>query len=157
VDLQAGERAIAWAPGPRTREGDPTYIVASDRALHVGPWAQPSRIPWDLVDKATWDEPVLEMTVRARPGAPARPVRLRLEEPGDLPVVVRERVVASVVVQQHVALRGDKGARIVARQGSDDGVVRWSVVFDPGLDPRDPALRAEADEALARLRDHVTM
>lgn len=157
ADLRPGERPIAWAAGARTREGEPTYLVATDRALHVGPWAAPSRIPWDLVVKAAWEEPVLDLLVQSRPGAPARPLRLRVEDPRDLPVVVHERVMASVVVQRHVVLRGDLGARVVARRGSDDGAVRWSVVFDPGLDPRDPALRAAADEALAELRSHVVI
>jgi hypothetical protein len=66
--------------------------------------------------------------------------------------VVRERVNASIVVQHHAALVGDAGARLVARRipGSTD--LRWSVVFDPGLDPSDPDLRARADEALTALR-----
>jgi hypothetical protein len=41
---------------------------------------------------------------------------------------------------------------MVARRAGDDAPVRWTVVFDSGLDPTDPALREAADEALARLR-----
>ena len=42
-------------------------------------------------------------------------------------------------------------ARAVARRGPDDAI-RWTVVFDSGLDPSDPALRRLADDALAHLR-----
>ena len=73
-----------------------------------------------------------------------------LDEPGSLPTVVYERVTSSVVVSERVALRGELGARIVARRAGDG--LRWTVTFDAGLDPRDPVLRAEADEALAELR-----
>jgi hypothetical protein len=155
LTLEQGERPIAWARGPSTRDGRDVFVVATDRALHVGPLANPPRIPWDRVVKAMWDEPVLNLVVQARPGEPPRRLPVRLEEPGEVPVVVRERVMASIVIMQHVPLRGEKGVRLVARRGSDDGRVRWSAVFDPGLDPGDPALRAEADRALADLRGHV--
>jgi len=66
--------------------------------------------------------------------------------------VVNERVKASVVVQHHVPLRGDKGVRIVARRVPGGTDVTWRVTFDPGLDPQDPALRADAEAALAEVR-----
>ncbi|MEZ5115839.1 MAG: hypothetical protein R2737_06175 [Candidatus Nanopelagicales bacterium] len=153
LDLVGGERPIAWGAGPRLagRE-EPPYVVATDRALHVGALWAPSRIPWDRISRATWQDPVLELTVQLRPGGRPDTVRLELDDPGEVPVVVRERVQASIVVSQHVPMEGEKGARIVARRDSDTGELRWSVVFDTGLDPRDPDLRARADEALADLR-----
>ena len=53
-------------------------------------------------------------------------------------------------MSERVELRGELGARIVARRAGEG--LRWTVTFDPGLDPSDPALRAEADAALAELR-----
>ena len=61
----------------------------------------------------------------------------------------------TVVVSERVDLGDGEGALMVARRGSDDGVIRWSVVFDAGLDPSDPALRQAADAALTRLRDSL--
>jgi hypothetical protein len=69
-----------------------------------------------------------------------------------VPSVVRERVNASIVVQRHVELRGEVGARIVARRVPGSTELRWTVTFDAGLDPRDPDLRRRADEALDTLR-----
>jgi hypothetical protein len=82
----------------------------------------------------------------------ARPAHRRvvLAEAGTLATVVYERVTSSVVVSERVLLRGDLGARIVARRAGDG--LRWTVTFDAGLDARDPALRAEADAALTELR-----
>ena len=110
------------------------------------------RIPWDRVVKAGWADPVLELLVQPEPGGPSSVLRLQLDDPGEIPVVVRERVTASIVVQEHVDLVGQQGARLVARRDCDTGALRWSVVFDAGLDPRDPDLRARANQALRDLR-----
>ena len=79
-------------------------------------------------------------------------VRVVLDAPGNIPEVVNERVKASVLVQQHVALIGDKGVRLVARRKPGDTAIMWRVTFDAGVDANDPAVRAAADDALAELR-----
>ena len=92
---------------------------------------------------------------RTRAPDRARPVSLRVPIEGDagaLPSVVKERVNASIVVSRHVELQGERGARLVARRTPGSSELRWSVVFDPGLDPADPDLRASADAALEALR-----
>jgi hypothetical protein len=140
-----GERVLAWA---RTQPAG--FAVATDQALYL-PVPETLRMPWDLISKATFsDEAILVVDGRAEPQARDRAWRVLLEDPGALPTVVYERVTSSVVVSEHVLLRGDLGARFVARRAGDG--VRWTVTFDAGLDPRDMALRAEADAALAELR-----
>lgn len=139
----AGEQALAWAV---TAQGG--LAVATRAALHLPDGA---RRPWDLVVNAGWEPPLLRVTVQDRPGATNREVELELVEPGRLPAVVRERVTWSVVAEQHVDLDGERGVRIVARR-TEDGGIRWAIVFDPGLDRSDPRLRDAADEALARVR-----
>ena len=142
-----GERVLAWLPSVGSS------LVATDRTLLLPEGTTPERVPWDRVLHASWDATSLRITVQDPSGG--RPTELRvpvLEDHGSLPEVVRERVKASIVVQHHVELHGEQGARIVARRTPGDTVLRWSVVFDPGLDPSDPVLRALADEALAALR-----
>lgn len=139
----AGEQALAWAV---TSHGD--LVVATRPALHL---PDGSRRPWDLVVNAGWDAPLLRVTVQDRPGGPNRELGLDLVAPGRLPAVVRERVTWSVVAEQHVELDGERGVRIVARR-TEDGGVRWAVLFDPGLDRSDPGVREAADAALARVR-----
>lgn len=140
-----GERILAWAPVQPTG-----YAVATDAALYL-PVPQILRLPWDLITKATFsDAAVLVVEGRQEPGSRDRAWRVVLTDPGALPTVVYERVTSSVVVSERVDLRGELGARIVARRVGDG--LRWTVTFDAGLDPKDPALRAEADAALAELR-----
>jgi hypothetical protein len=134
--VEAGERVLAWA------EVQPAGYL---------PVPQMMRLPWDLISKATFSEAaVLVVEARPDPGARDRSWRVVLAEAGTLATVVYERVTSSVVVSERVLLQGDLGARIVARRAGDG--LRWTVTFDAGLDARDPALRAEADAALAELR-----
>jgi hypothetical protein len=150
--IEPGEKVVAWG-ATSTADGTQSMVTAAtDRALYLQSTGE--RLAWDRIAKATWDQPVLELTVVDDPARPPRTVTITLDEPRDLPAAVHDRVTASVVVSEHVDLGEGAGALMVARRGSDD-VIRWSVVFDSGLDPSDPALRRAADEALARLRDSL--
>ena len=136
-DLAGDQRVLAWAA-----VDDGWVVTTHDRLLLPGrePWG------WQDVVRAAWDAPVLEVQV------PGGLVRVVLDAPGNIPEVVNERVKASVLVQQHVALIGDKGVRLVARRKPGDTAIMWRVTFDAGVDANDPAVRAAADDALAELR-----
>lgn len=138
--LVNGERPLAWAAV------DHDWVVATTARIRL-PGRQP--LAWQEVVRAAWDPPVLEVQV------PGETVRLTLEDPGSIPEVVNERVKASVVIQQHVALLGDKGVRLVARRKPDSTDITWRVTFDAGIDPNDPAMRAAADQALRELRTAI--
>jgi hypothetical protein len=148
LGLDKGERLIAWA-----RAADGSDVAASDRALRaVGP-AGRLRLDWHEIAEATWREGVLRVVEgRVEPGRGPRWHTWLLDDPGLLPDAVRDRVTASIVVNQHVRLVGRAGVRILGRRaaGADDLV--WTLRFDAGLDPADPQLRALADAELASLR-----
>lgn len=145
---------LAWA---NERSGWP--VVASTAAIYLAPVESAAseaatgdheRVPYEQVAAATWEEPALEIVTV---GPDRRRYVLRLDEPGLFPVIVRDRVTASIVVSEHVPLVGVAGARITARRPLvGPGEVSWNVVFDSGLDPGDPVLREAADEAITRLR-----
>lgn len=141
-----GERVLAYAP-----VAGGGYLVATPGALRLPASAGLARLPWDQVVRAGWAPPRLELTVQ--PVLAAAPVELVLEltEARALAEMVHDRVTASIVAERHVLLTGSSGARFVARRTESDQV-RWSVLFDKGLDPADPALRARADEELRVLR-----
>ncbi len=152
--LERGERVLAAAQDPSGR-----WCVGTDRALFL-PLDDGvlRRIPWQEIEHAEWDQDadILRVT-EAAPFGERMPLRVvRLEEPGRLLGLVRERFFASVVVSQHVPLRGPTGVRVVARRrpGSDDPLV-WSMAFDEGLDPDAPGVLDAAEQALAEVRGQV--
>ena len=142
ANVQPGEHIVADA---RSR-GD--VVVATERALYIGG----ERLPWTSIAHAAWDDPVLDLDVD-RPGH-VRPERLRLElaPAGDVPAAVFSQVTASIIASHRLVLGPDAGALATARRG-EDGDIRWIVRFDDGLDPDDPGLRADAEAALAALRE----
>ncbi len=144
--VTGGERLLAYA----TVEGG-GFVVATLTALHLPETTGLGRLAWDQVVHASWAQPRLALSVQPVPAGSVVDVHLDLVDAGSLPPVLRERVTASIVAERHVVLSGRLGARFLARR-TEAGDVRWSVLFDDGLDAADPRLRARADEALAALR-----
>lgn len=152
VGMRPGEKVVAWGSTAHA-DGPPTYLLCTDRALYLQ--AAGERVPWHRISKATWDDPILELRILDDTGRSARALRLRVDQALDLPPAVHDRVTDSVVVTERVDLGEGQSALMSARRDSDDGQIRWSVVFEAGLDARDPGLRARAEEALARLRSSL--
>lgn len=144
LDLAKGERILAFAP---TRGG--SYVVTTTEALHL-PTVEGGfrRLPWERVDQATWAVGVLHVVEEG--GGPED--RVGLTDPGAVPETVRERVTASIVVSRPVTLPGGGTVRIAGRRPPGGGEVRWSIVFEAGLDPDDPQVAAQAQGALEDLR-----
>lgn len=146
LDLGRRERVLALAS---TTDGD--YVVATDRAVHLpGPGGY-ERLPWERVENAEWYEAGLRLRVLGD-----RRLRTQVvEAPGALPEVVRERVRATIVVSERARLAGDRGVLVVGRRRPGGDELSWSLVFDRGLDPDDPRVRAAAEDALRLVREQT--
>ena len=152
VGIPDGERVIAWGIGDAT-DSDNSYVVATDQALYE--MRSESRIAWQNVIKGTWEQPDFVIDFQGESGP--RRLRIRLEDPRDLPAAVRDRVTDTVVISEYRDLTEDAGAHFVARRSPGGGLdgIAWSVVFDAGLNPGDPTLRSKADEVLGELRSSL--
>jgi len=138
-DALAGERPLTYA---RTADGG--YAVATLVALHLPGGVT---LPWHQIDRAAWDEG--GVTVFMTDGVRHRAI---LSRPGTLPEAIRERVTNSIVASRHVPLSERGGVRFVARRMPGSDTPQWQLVFDKGLDPEDPGLRALAEQALEEVR-----
>ena len=149
IAIPKNERVITWGIGDAANP-EQSHVVATNAALYEQRTGQ--RIEWQSVVKGTWEQPDFVIDFEG-PGGSQR-IRIPVDDARDLPAAVRDRVTDTVVVSEHRTLRDDKGAQFVARRSPDGDIsdIRWSVVFDAGLDPRDPALRQWADNELADLR-----
>lgn len=144
LSLGRGERVLAHAT---TRGG--SYAAVTGTALYLpSPDAGFHRLPWEQIEHAQWKDGWLH--IREVGGGGEHHVRLA--EAGAVPEAVQERVTATIIFSQHGALPGGGGVRIVGRRSPDGGEPRWTFVFDSGLDPSDPGLRAQAEQLLENLR-----
>lgn len=146
--MPPGDRLASWALTP---EGFP--VVATTQGL-VLPGRD--RISWHAVEKASWDRPRLTVLVLAdgpavQSGA-GPSYAVVLDDPRDLPEVVRTRVTGSVAWSSHATLQPSGGVRVVGRRNPDREVFDWQLVFDVGTDPTDPGIRAQAQDVLEAAR-----
>ena len=149
VGIWPGERVISWGVGEKT-DPDGSLIVATDAALYEQ--RSRRRIEWQRVTKGTWEQP--EFVIDFNDDGVARRLRIRVDDARDIPAAVRDRVTDTVVISEYRTLEGDRGAFFVARRSPDGDVgdIRWSVVFDEGLDPGSTASRERADAELEQIR-----
>ncbi len=152
ASLVRGERLLAWA---ETTDG--AITGGSRDALHL-PDREPPRLPWEEIATADWDvdERELHVVEVGSFGEVKREHRLALADPDRLLALVRERVTASIVVQRHVSVRGQRGVRVLGRRApGGHGAIAWFVEYDEVLDPADPDVAAVVEEALASARGDV--
>ena len=149
VGIWPGERVISWGVGEKT-DPDGSLIVATDAALYEQ--RSRRRIEWQRVTKGAWEQP--EFVIDFDDDGVARRLRIRVDDARDIPAAVRDRVTDTVVISEYRTLEGDRGAFSVARRSPDGDVgdIRWSVVFDEGLDPGSTASRERADAELEQIR-----
>ncbi|MBV1856118.1 hypothetical protein [Catellatospora tritici] len=150
--LERDERVLAWAPS-----GDETVV-----ATNLGLWWDGERVGWHRIDKAAWDGTVLAITpatvVAERAGyevvADAPPVRLPLTDPDHLPHQVQLRVTNSVRYPLHHEVPGG-GLWVFARRVPGQDGLAWTVRYDEGTDPDNPAVVAATDQLVAAARNDL--
>ncbi len=137
------------------------WVVASNLALYL-PDSDAStshRIAWEDVERAEWDRDaeVLRVTETAPLGERTPHWVVRFDPPdARFLALLRERISATVVLEQHVRLRGRSGVRVIARRrAGGTGDLLWALAFDEEVDPHDPEIRAGAERALAAARIEV--
>ncbi|MGH8893966.1 MAG: hypothetical protein ACRDWY_11785 [Actinomycetes bacterium] len=144
LGLRPRERVLAAA-----RDGSGGWLAATEFAL-VGAGL---RIAWVDIAHVRWLDEDRFLIVDPVPGAFA-PARFALADPGRLPEVVHERVMASIVVSRTVALPGGGEARVVGRDDGSGELV-WQVVPGAGVDPTDATVRRTTNAAVASLRGEL--
>ncbi len=153
--LPRGEKVLAHAA-----VADGAWVLGTRRFLVlVPPDAGPARqIPWEQVEDASWDQEASRLRVNET-GSYGQPQPAHAwemtEEPALLLQLVRERVMASIVLQRRVEVRGQLGLTVIGRRSPVGGAVAWMHAYDAGLDPDDPEVRGVADAALDAARAEV--
>jgi hypothetical protein len=154
VRRAATGKVLAWA-----QAADGTWLAGTRDALHlVALDGSAESLPWEQVQRADWDTEEHLLTVERVEdfGKPVSSRTFLLEEPGSLLVLLRERVSASIVLQQRVVVRGRKGLVVIARRPpSGHGAITWAYELDSGVDPADPTVMALAEAGLREAQESL--
>lgn len=148
----SGRRPRTGAGVLAAAESDAGLLEGTREALR---WPG-QRLPWHEIETAEWDRDsqTLHVTEVGEYGHLRRSWSFRIPEPGRLLELVRERVTASVVLQRRAVVAGRRGVTVRGRR-TPSGQLRWTVSYDEGLDPADPAVALVSNEALAEARAEV--
>ena len=151
VEVAAGERVLAATSGV-----DGSQLAGTRDALYLVCGGQAAvRLPWEQVEAANWDRDseTLRISEVGSWGQQRREYAVVLPEPTRLVELVRERVIASVVVKQFVPIEAGKGLRVIGRRAPrGTRPITWLYEYDEGIDPADSAVVAAASQALERIR-----
>jgi hypothetical protein len=142
-------RILAWAT---SRTG---FCVASPAAFSHGNDNGWEHIGWHEIEHGSWNSELRKLTwVRyAAPGeAPARG-SLELTEPGRMPELFRECILATIAVEKFVPLSGERGVTITARRDlGRGGAVSWHGTLTRGLSWQTEGVPAAVDQAMEQVR-----
>lgn len=150
MTLERGERVLASAQDTSGR-----WLVGTDRALHLQQVERWEVLPWQRIERASWDDDARRLTVHAV--ADFGQAQPRHEQTFDGPVrlldLLHDRINSTVLLTRHVPVEGSRGLRVVARRPPvGDGPVEWSCLLDDSLDPTDPRVRTAVEQGLASAR-----
>jgi len=140
LGLARGERVLTAG---RLRDGG--WVAATNHGLVGAGW----RAPWSAATHAQWYDDARSLEIAWLDDAGQRQDQLLvLDEPGQLPETVHERVTATILLSRHFPVSDGRGVRVVARSqpGSDD--VEWQVIADEGVDADDTRTRSRIAQAI---------
>jgi hypothetical protein len=134
--LDRGEHALGSA-----RVADSGHLVVTPLGLWIPEAGGARRVGWHLVAKVSWGDGVLTLTEaeEANDAGDAvllvdrAPVRFVLEEPGKVPLLVRQRVDGSIRSRYRKELAGGGAWFVWRKVAGQDGAV-LQVRADPGTD-----------------------
>ena len=149
LDLGRGEHVLAVA---RTLD-DSHVVITTHRFVVVDPAGQAhlSR-PWHLVDGGAWDQ--ASETLRVT-WVSAPPTSFRLRADQDFHGAFRERVQATVVLEEFVEFGPRLRARAAIRRDLATGDLVEQVITGRGVSIDDPQVRQACEAALLRLREQI--
>ncbi|WP_375426008.1 hypothetical protein [uncultured Friedmanniella sp.] len=149
--LQPGRptRILAWAP-VLPRDGEEQFCIGSPAVLSAGGGSGWGHVGWHQVEHGGWNAELHQLSWVLLDGHRGA---VQTEEPGRLPELFRERVEATIVVKQFVALTGERGVLISARRDlSGAGTISWHTRLTRGLSLSSPGVADAVDAALAATR-----
>ena len=142
--LPKSDRLLAWT------NHQTGLIAASDHHLVSISDLANCVIPWESSLQAKWQPPNLTLVTKVDSDSSINSQTWILDSPGQMPLVVRDRVTATVVIDRLLELKSAGRVRFIARRKGE--LIEWITVAedDQSLDGQSGAI--EVSLALNQLR-----
>ena len=142
--IPKNERLLAWT---QTVTG---FIAVTDVSLVSIDESAAKVIPWEFALQARWEPPELFVVVQAEQSELPKQLIFNLVAPGLVPIAVRDRVTAAVLVDQVEEITGVGRVRFIARRNKKG--VTWTTVADDADLARTPEGIVEVSKVLGHLQ-----
>ncbi|GAB3623848.1 hypothetical protein GCM10027418_19320 [Mariniluteicoccus endophyticus] len=146
--VSVGLRASARVLGAE-ETGTGWCVAQTDALAHNDGAPQWVVVPWHTIERGGFNAQASSLTWALSDG---RRGSVRLDSPGQLPEIFRERVEATILLEEHVPIEGTReGGVVSARRAPDGDEVVWRVRRGRGT-PNTDEVNALLDARLAELR-----
>lgn len=135
------------------RSGEEGYCVMLPGTLAylTGAGAEWTLVPWHTIERGEWNTDTQSLRCELTDG---RRINIALDRAGELPLLFRDRVNASIVVDEFVEIPQTRnGGRVTARRDltDRDASIIWRTVRSRGTPDR-PEVNAILEERLVQLK-----
>jgi hypothetical protein len=142
-------RILAWAT---TSTG---FCIASPATLSYGDEKGWKHVGWHEIERGAWNAELRKLTwaLHPTPGNQSPRDSLELVEPGRVPELFRERILATIAIEKFVPLVGERGVTVSARRDLGGiGTVAWHSTLTRGLSWQTAGVSAAVDQAMEQVR-----
>ena len=138
------DRLLAWATH---RAG---LVAVTTRFLISIDSDVVNRIPWNLSLQARWDPPQMTLITQVDGEQSAETRSWILDEPGSVPLVIRDRVTAAVLIDRVRELPNAGQVRFIARRNGQ--AIEWTTVADDVVAAKSEIGTKEVSDTLHELK-----
>jgi hypothetical protein len=142
-------RILAWAT---SQTG---FCIASPATFSYGNENGWEHVGWHEIEHGSWNAERSRLSWVRYAAAGEAPSRgsLELTEPGRIPDLFRERILATIAVEKFVPLSGERGVTVTARRDlGRRGAVSWHGTLTRGLSWQTEGVPAAVDQAMEEVR-----
>ena len=142
--IAKSDRLLAWATH---RDG---FVAVTTNYLISIDSDEVNRTPWSLSLQARWDQPQLTLVTQLDGEQSAVTHTWILDEPGSVPLAIRDRVTAAVLIDRVRELPNDGQVRFIARRNGQE--IEWTTVADDVVAAKSAIGTKEVSDTLHELK-----
>ena len=144
TQISKSDRLLAW-----TTHRNGLVAVTTNYPISIDA-DEVNRTPWSLSLQARWDPPQLTLITQVNGEQSAETRSWTLDEPGSVPLAIRDRVTAAVLIDRVRELPNAGQVRFIARRNGQ--AIEWATVADDDVAAKSAIGAKEVSDTLHELK-----